>query len=135
MFQDESTDAKTLQTLLEHFLTVAEDISQSESGCPAAVPVIQELALYTGSQFLKAAHDSASNSSATPPCQLVQILTQHPRQAHWVVTLLHVAAEDIPAILSALLNQSKVSVCSMHSASKLDDLFAVASKLSDTNLS
>lgn len=127
LFQDESTDAKTLQTLLEHFLTVAEDISQSESGCPAAVPVVQELALYTGSQFLTAAHDSALDSSAAPLCQLVQILTQHPQQAHWAVTLLHVAAEDIPALLSALLNQSKVSMYStlsqsMHFASKVGRL-------------
>lgn len=102
-------DAGTLQALLKHLLTVATDLSQPDSSCPAAYSVIQELALHTGSRYLQVSHDNIQADSATPYCQLVQILKEHPQQAPWTVSLLQVSADEISPVLLTTLDMSKAS--------------------------
>lgn len=102
-------DAGTLQALLKHLLTVATDLSQPDSSCPAAYSVLQELALHTGSRYLQVSHNSKSADSIIPHCQLVHILKEHPQQAPWTVSLLQVSAEEISPVLLTTLDMSKAS--------------------------
>lgn len=106
--ETEAADTSTLQELLKHFLQAAADLCQPDDSCAAAHAVVQELALYTGVKYLKLATDRLSDESVTPQCQLVQILQQHPQQVPWAVSLLQVSGEDMPAIVSTVLNKPKV---------------------------
>ena len=114
LFERASVDASTLQALLTHLLTVASDLSQPDSSCPAAYSVIQELALHTGSRYLQVSDKSKSAGSVTPHCQLVRILKEHPQQAPWAVSLLQVLAEEISPVLLTVIDMSKASTVARH---------------------